>query len=61
MRQKALWIQLILDKNEKHYFYLITSIGKKMKKFGCEGCELFGNDCDGLSRYCDCGVIKEKK
>lgn len=31
---------------------------ERMKKFGCE---LFGNDCDGLSGNCDCGVIKEKK
>lgn len=32
---------------------------ERMKKFGCEGCELFGNDCDGVSGNCDCGNIKE--
>ena len=34
---------------------------EKLKKFACEGCELFGNECDGLSGNCDCGDIKEKK
>lgn len=34
---------------------------ERLKKFACEGCELFGNDCDGVSGNCDCGVIKEKK
>lgn len=34
---------------------------ERMKKFGCEGCEFFGNECDGLSGQCDCAIIKEKK
>lgn len=34
---------------------------ERLKKFACEGCELFGDDCDGVSGLCDCGAIKEKK
>lgn len=30
---------------------------EKVKKLGCESCELFGNDCDGVSGHCDCAYI----
>ena len=30
---------------------------KKVKRFSCKSCELFGNDCDGVSGYCDCAYI----
>ena len=33
----------------KALFLFNTEYRERMKKFGCEGCELFGNDCDGVS------------
>lgn len=30
---------------------------EKVKRFGCKSCELFGNDCDGVSGHCDCAYI----
>lgn len=33
---------------------------EKVKRFGCKSCELFGNDCDGVSGHCDCALKKEK-
>lgn len=45
----------------KALFLFNNEYREKMKKFGCESCEIFGNDCDGVSGLCDCGVIKEKK
>jgi hypothetical protein len=45
----------------KALFLFNNEYRKRMKEFGCESCELFGNDCDGVSGLCDCSVIKEKK
>ena len=31
------------------------------EKFGCKACALYNNGCDGISSFCDCGFITQKK